>query len=98
MPDYGVGPPDGGEGSDLGGSFTTNAVPNTEDSNDFGRKVLHWIIKNDGTSDIEYGFGVSTATRSFTVKPGETLSIDLVFQTLYYKSSGTSIPFRVLPI
>ena len=85
-------------GSWNGWSLTTNATANTEDSTDLGQPIFNSLIVNDSDTDIVVGFGITTATKSFTIKPGEGVIVDLVYRTLYYKSSGTSKAFRILAI
>lgn len=86
----------GESGNWKGYSLTTNGTPDTEDNTTYDQPVFQTAIVNDGSDDIVFGFGVSTSTKSFTLAAGETLDIDLIYKTLYYKSASASQDFRVL--
>jgi len=62
--------PSGETGNWKGYSLTTHGTPNTESNTAFDQPIYHILIINDGASDILFGFGVTTATKSFTVKAG----------------------------
>lgn len=80
--------------------LTTSGTINTETSQDLGQPVFWSKIINDSDTNILLGFDndTSQSNKVWTIKPGEVLEIELVYQTLYMKCGVASKAFRVFVI
>ena len=81
-------------------NITTSGTPNEESNQDTGQAVFNTLLINDSDTDILVGFDNATtvSNKVWTLKAGEILSVDLVYQTLYYKCAAASKAFRLLVI
>lgn len=66
-----------------------------EGNQNYGQDIKDTVIINDGSADLLVGFNISTASKSFTLKQGDSFNTDLVYSNLYYATSSGTANFRV---
>ena len=75
-------------------AYSLSAVA-VEGNRNYGQDIKDTVIINDGVADLLVGFNVSTGSKSFTLKQGDSFNTDLVYSNLYYATSSGTANFRV---